>query len=76
MRPAPDIFSLERFGFRDWRRMVELTLMEESMRTCSNRTNSQIRRRVTNFEVDRKENVAKTTYRLTELLLKGKVGHQ
>ena len=55
--------------------MVELTLIEESMRTCSNKTNSQIRKD-TNFEDPRKENVAKTTYRLTQLLLKGKVGHQ
>ena len=34
LRPAPDTFSRDMFGFRDWRRIVELTLMEESIRTC------------------------------------------
>ena len=34
LSPAPDTLSLEMFGLRDWRPIVELTLMEESIRTC------------------------------------------
>ena len=34
LSPAPDTLSLEIFGLRDWRPIVELTLMEESIRTC------------------------------------------